>query len=113
MITKLDKIRANPIAAMSIGEEEATKEAMEELGRQQSLGAGSSAFLNEEEQRPSRCKKLLDKVMCKSGAPQIAPEPMETVVLEKTIIKIGSLLALGFGEAGAEIIGQNMTGKDS
>lgn len=33
---------------------------------------------------------------------------METVVLEKTIIKIGSLLALGFGEAGAEIIGQNM-----
>merc|ERR1719197_577305 len=36
-------------------------------------------------------------------------EPMETVVLEKTVIKIGSLLALGFGEAGAEIIGQNMT----
>ena len=29
---------------------------------------------------------------------------------EKTIIKIGSLLALGFGEAGAEVIGQNMQG---
>ncbi|EER12033.1 guanylyl cyclase, putative [Perkinsus marinus ATCC 50983] len=29
-------------------------------------------------------------------------------MLEKTIIKIGSLLALGFGEAGAEIIGKNM-----
>merc|ERR1719504_110672 len=42
-----------------------------------------------------------------------APEPMETVVLEKTIIKIGSLLALGFGEAGAEIIGQNMKGSES
>lgn len=38
---------------------------------------------------------------------------METVVLEKTIIKIGSLLALGFGEAGAEIIGQNMKGSDT
>jgi class 3 adenylate cyclase len=38
---------------------------------------------------------------------------METVVLEKTIIKIGSLLALGFGEAGAEIIGQNMQGSDT
>merc|ERR1719446_452457 len=40
-------------------------------------------------------------------------EPMETVVLEKTIIKIGSLLALGFGEAGAEIIGQNMKGSET
>merc|ERR1739838_309674 len=41
------------------------------------------------------------------------PEPMETVMLEKTIVKIGSLLALGFGEAGAEIIGQNMKGSDT
>merc|ERR1719305_1665122 len=40
-------------------------------------------------------------------------EPMESVVLEKTIVKIGSLLALGFGEAGAEIIGQNMRGGES
>lgn len=38
---------------------------------------------------------------------------METVVLEKTIIKLGSLLALGFGEAGANIIGHNMEESDS
>jgi len=38
---------------------------------------------------------------------------METAILEKTIIKIGGLLALGFGEAGANIIGQNMKGSDS
>ena len=31
---------------------------------------------------------------------------METIILEKTIIKLGGLLALGFGEAGAEIIGR-------
>merc|ERR1712232_1521079 len=37
----------------------------------------------------------------------------ETVILEKTIIKLGSLLALGFGEAGANIIGQNMGGGES
>lgn len=41
------------------------------------------------------------------------PEPMETQVLERTIIKIGSFLALGFGEAGAQIIGQNMKDNDS
>jgi len=29
-------------------------------------------------------------------------------VLERAIVKIGHLLALGFGEAGTNIIGQNM-----
>jgi len=38
-------------------------------------------------------------------------DPMETVIPEKTIIKLGSLLALGLGEAGANIIGQNMHGQ--
>jgi hypothetical protein len=32
----------------------------------------------------------------------------ETVILEQTIIKIGALLALGFGEAGSKIIAENM-----
>jgi hypothetical protein len=34
--------------------------------------------------------------------------PYETVILEQTIVKIGALLALGFGEAGARIINANM-----
>ena len=33
---------------------------------------------------------------------------METTILEELIIKIGALLALGFGEAGSEIIASNM-----
>jgi hypothetical protein len=33
---------------------------------------------------------------------------LETKILENTIIKLGSLLAIGFGEAGSEIIGQNL-----
>ena len=33
---------------------------------------------------------------------------METNVIEETIMKIGYLLALGFGEAGSEIIGSNI-----
>jgi 3-methyladenine DNA glycosylase Tag len=35
-------------------------------------------------------------------------ENYETTILEKTIVKIGALLALGFGEAGSEIIAKNM-----
>jgi hypothetical protein len=33
---------------------------------------------------------------------------LETKILEKLIIKIGALLALGFGEAGSEIIVENI-----
>ena len=36
--------------------------------------------------------------------------PMETAILEQTIVKIGALLALGFGEAGSVIIASNMEG---
>jgi hypothetical protein len=32
----------------------------------------------------------------------------ETEIIEKAIIKIGHLLALGFGEAGSKIIGSNI-----
>lgn len=35
-------------------------------------------------------------------------EKFETKILEKTIIKIGALLALGFGECGTDIIKSNM-----
>ena len=35
-------------------------------------------------------------------------EILETEVLEKTIVKIGALLALGYGEAGSQIIAKNI-----
>lgn len=37
---------------------------------------------------------------------------LETSMLENTILKIGSLLQIGFGEAGAQIIGKNMSSQD-
>ena len=33
---------------------------------------------------------------------------METDILEQTLSKLGALLALGFGEAGSQIIADNM-----
>jgi hypothetical protein len=41
--------------------------------------------------------------------PKAKEAPMETVLLEQTITKIGGLLAIGFGEAGSKIISQNMS----
>jgi len=46
----------------------------------------------------------------KKGKTRNKDQPQyETALLEKAIVKIGHLLALGFGEAGGGIIGQNMT----
>merc|ERR1719343_1392876 len=62
-------------------------------------------------QEASKFQMIYDKIMCTSK--ESTTELMETVILEKTIIKLGSLLALGFGEAGANIIEHNMHGVDS
>merc|ERR1719310_778408 len=60
----------------------------------------------------NRFWRIWNTITCSKKVEKIV-EPMETVILEKTIIKLGSLLALGFGEAGSAIIEQNMSGGDS
>lgn len=109
MITKLDKIRANPIAAMSLGEEIDHLEVFEAM-RRGSLNQATADFAGKHFRHGYGwcCKKL----RCGRVPKKQAAEPMETIVLEKTMIKIGSLLALGFGEAGAEVIAQNMAGSN-
>eukprot|EP00418_Pyrodinium_bahamense_P043284 CAMPEP_0179199838 /NCGR_PEP_ID=MMETSP0796-20121207/99431_1 /TAXON_ID=73915 /ORGANISM="Pyrodinium bahamense, Strain pbaha01" /LENGTH=919 /DNA_ID=CAMNT_0020904351 /DNA_START=1 /DNA_END=2760 /DNA_ORIENTATION=- len=112
MISRLEKIRNSPLEAMTIGDEEHRREQVAASRKHRGSGdggpvRGSGSLVGG--LRATLGRRLLGGAV--GGAP--APEPMETVVLEKTIIKIGSLLALGFGEAGAEIIGQNMRGGDS
>ena len=79
MIQKVNRIARNPLEAAQEEENEAL--AMEKARA-------------DEEKGQSKKEK-------KEG-------PYETVILEQTIIKIGALLALGFGEAGAKIIADNM-----
>merc|ERR1719353_725993 len=97
MIAKVEKIRDSPLMAMRMSDEEFRQEEVRKN--------------KEERQEQGKFKRIRDTLMCTSKQSQ--SEPMETVVLEKTIIKIGSLLALGFGEAGANIIEENMSGGES
>lgn len=62
-------------------------------------------------------ERLIDKVNRIAKNPISAKEQqlvkeegdnLETIIIENAIIKIGVLLALGFGDAGSEIIGSNM-----
>lgn len=95
MISKIEKIRDNPLYAMKLGDEEFKREEVQKA----------------KDKKKSHFQKFMDTV--KNFGSPTDHEPMETVILEKTIIKLGTLLALGFGEAGANIIGQNMKGADT
>ena len=82
MIEKVKKISKNPLEA-----------AQEEENETLALEQAKQGNVSKKER-----KKILKKLT----------NPNETEQLEQTIVKIGALLALGFGEAGATIIAGNM-----
>lgn len=82
MIAKVEKIRDNPLYALKVGDESYRQE-------------------HEKDEKKRIC-------WCLGRASTVKVQTMETKILENAIIKLGKLLALGFGEAGSEIIGKNM-----
>lgn len=94
MIAKMETIKDNPLEAMRLGDLEYRREEIELAKRKEQLASMSACW----------------RLVYRFRYMRKTKEPMETAMLEKTIIKLGGLLALGFGEAGAEIIGQNMKG---
>ncbi|CAE8647900.1 unnamed protein product, partial [Polarella glacialis] len=98
MIKRVQSIRDNPLSAVRMADEEFKAEEM--------------AKAKARNQRKNILQKLIRDVATCQFFGRVAEEPMETVILEKTIIKLASLLALGFGEAGATIISHNMKGSD-
>lgn len=80
MIEKVKKIATNPLEAAQ--EEENQTLALEKMM---------------ENEKKNKSKKAVVK-----------EAPFETEILENTIVKIGALLAIGFGEAGSAIISKNM-----
>ena len=53
---------------------------------------------------------IIEQYALESKKKKSKEAPLETVMLEQTLVKIGGLLALGFGEAGSNIIAKNMSG---
>ncbi|CAE8612563.1 unnamed protein product [Polarella glacialis] len=92
IVAKMEAIKDSPLQAIKFGEIEYRREMEEQQVRElkmRQMGKCGRFFYTYRERRKGR-------------------EPMETLILERTLIKLGGLLALGFGEAGAEVIGQNM-----
>lgn len=100
MIQKVEAIRDNPLRATEMADEAFKKEEMRRTAEER---LKSNGMMERDWWKQLFC--------CQRKPPR--GELMETVILEKTIIKLGSLLALGFGEAGANIVSQNMRGSDT
>jgi class 3 adenylate cyclase len=94
MITKVNTIRENPLIAMKMADDEFR---LEEIKKTAEARARKEVMIS----------TIKSFVYCKSMHRE---ELMETVILDKTIIKLGTLLALGFGEAGANIVSHTMGG---
>jgi len=105
MVKRVEMIRNDPLIAVKMADEEFKIEEKEKAKRLR-RGGRTQAFARFRFQAAS-CGSLCANITSTTA------EPMETVILEKTIIKRGSLLALGFGEAGANIIGHNLESSDS
>eukprot|EP00927_Polykrikos_kofoidii_P074468 TRINITY_DN7046_c0_g1_i1.p1 TRINITY_DN7046_c0_g1~~TRINITY_DN7046_c0_g1_i1.p1 ORF type:complete len:1017 (-),score=181.97 TRINITY_DN7046_c0_g1_i1:109-3159(-) len=101
MMLKVSMIRINPLIAAQIADDTFKHEEME---KSKCKKLAKDPFRR-------RIKCLRNCLMCTSGGE--TKKPMETAVLESTIIKLGTLLALGFGHAGVTIISTNMQGQDS
>mmetsp|Transcript_99008 Transcript_99008/g.178780 ORF Transcript_99008/g.178780 Transcript_99008/m.178780 type:complete len:979 (-) Transcript_99008:249-3185(-) len=99
MIERVEAIRSRPLLAMKMADDEFRVEEMKKVKL--------------EKREKDKVKKFFMDIVAAVCFSNDGAELMETVILEKTIIKLGSLLALGFGEAGADVIGKNMSGSDT
>jgi class 3 adenylate cyclase len=106
MITKIEAIRKDPLSAIKMADQEFKAEEVRKLKeKKQKLNRQKSVLVRT--WRATSLKELLPRFLRKKDESQ---EMYETVILEKTLIKLGWLLSLVFGEAGANIVSQNMSG---
>mmetsp|Transcript_41355 Transcript_41355/g.108678 ORF Transcript_41355/g.108678 Transcript_41355/m.108678 type:complete len:756 (+) Transcript_41355:447-2714(+) len=101
MVTILQQIKDDPLKATQLGFHEYRREQQAKRARK------------EKESKPPAKLTQVYRAISWLWTEEKQLEPMETVILEKTFIKLGTLLDLGFGEAGTRIISKNLQGAGS
>merc|ERR1719487_1413887 len=91
----METIKDHPLESMRLGDLEFRREEAECVKRKEELAKKSKMLRMIAGLKTSKAK-----------------EPMETVILEKTIIKLGALLAMGFGESSSSVVGKFTSGSD-
>lgn len=98
MIQMVETIRKNPLMASRIDDSSTKRNEMEKIRRLAKYNTATNP---------------VSRWLAKRELAKLNQTSLETVMLEKTIVRIGGLLAVGFGQAGAEIVAQNMTSTGS
>eukprot|EP00928_Gymnodinium_smaydae_P035974 TRINITY_DN25229_c0_g2_i1.p1 TRINITY_DN25229_c0_g2~~TRINITY_DN25229_c0_g2_i1.p1 ORF type:complete len:917 (+),score=223.22 TRINITY_DN25229_c0_g2_i1:274-3024(+) len=107
IMQRLEALRKDPLASVKMADEEFKRDEIRALARaaraKRSLRARFRTFtgMQQEEQQETQTVTMKKEEM------------LETAVLEKTIIKLGTLLALGFGQAGSKIVSDSIGGASS
>eukprot|EP00928_Gymnodinium_smaydae_P047200 TRINITY_DN31488_c0_g1_i1.p1 TRINITY_DN31488_c0_g1~~TRINITY_DN31488_c0_g1_i1.p1 ORF type:complete len:852 (+),score=86.72 TRINITY_DN31488_c0_g1_i1:358-2913(+) len=94
MCKRVHSIRENPLVAVQMADKELLDEEMRKVEER-----------NAEEHPWKKAQKLILRSMY---CHMTKEAPMETLILEKTILKLASLLLLGFGEGGVHIVEEAM-----
>lgn len=117
MMLKVQLIKINPLMAKELAYDALKSEEIQRERQETRLTRHSKVFslyspdMASLQKRRTRMPSLRLPVTgwpFKKGTKKKPNKVMETRVLENTIIKLGMLLMLGFGEAGVNIIGRNM-----
>mmetsp|Transcript_31162 Transcript_31162/g.66045 ORF Transcript_31162/g.66045 Transcript_31162/m.66045 type:complete len:501 (+) Transcript_31162:3-1505(+) len=101
MVRKMQRIRDDPLSATTMGLIE---------HRREQIAAKLMTKRHLRLARAGGCYRFLRWLLMSRKA---TSQPMETVMLEATIIKLGTLLAVGFGEAGTKIVAKNLQAQGS
>eukprot|EP00929_Paragymnodinium_shiwhaense_P098028 TRINITY_DN5958_c0_g1_i1.p1 TRINITY_DN5958_c0_g1~~TRINITY_DN5958_c0_g1_i1.p1 ORF type:complete len:1309 (-),score=280.11 TRINITY_DN5958_c0_g1_i1:138-4064(-) len=102
MMLKVHMIRDSPLIAATLADDAWKKEEI--------LQARATKDMK---RRKGKAKDWINWILCTKPSSKKPPKPMETAILEQTIIKLGALLSLGLGAAGVNIISKNMQSEDS
>ena len=94
MLAKVDRIRENPLLATKLDNDSIKKSEQERLKRIARFNTATNP---------------ISRWVAKRRLAELSQSSLETNTLEKTIMRIGGLLAVGFGQAGAEIVAHNMS----
>jgi class 3 adenylate cyclase len=113
MITKIEAIRDNPLIAMKMADDQFRAEEVQKAKKgalRKGRWTNIPTLMFRPQQGLQQVREKVHAMQAKKKDKEKADqtEMFETVILEKTIIKLGWLLSLVFGEAGAGIVSHNM-----
>eukprot|EP00929_Paragymnodinium_shiwhaense_P097127 TRINITY_DN58899_c0_g1_i1.p1 TRINITY_DN58899_c0_g1~~TRINITY_DN58899_c0_g1_i1.p1 ORF type:complete len:1235 (+),score=244.08 TRINITY_DN58899_c0_g1_i1:74-3778(+) len=103
LIVKLQAVSNNPLDAMTLGDKEYRRSKADKAAAKAAAAARKAMEANQ-----NICRRCLRRVA--TSMKRRKTQPVETVIIEQTIVKLGGILVWAYGEAGADVVSRNLRG---